>query len=865
MQKLKNKTLAILIAVILTSTSASMTLLPAANAHTPAWTIPTWAFLSVAPNPVSTGQVVSVNFWINQVPPTAFNVYGDRWHNMLVKVTLPDGTNKNLGPFTSDSTGGTHTTYTPTEIGNYTFVFSFPGQVLAGENPVINGPPFGVDYINDTFEASQSPSVTLVVQQQPIAPLPLTPLPTSYWTRPIPALNINWNTISGNWLGLAPVSFGTTGMYNADENFNPYTTAPNSAHIMWTKPYSFGGMIGGEFGGSETYSNYMSTAQYQPKFQPIVMNGVLYYTLFPGSSSCPEGWVAVDLRTGQTLWTKNTTTTLMCGQIYDFVQPSQYGGIPYLWDVISNGDGVPPPANNTYGMYDAMTGNWILNVTIPPTIGYGLEIPAVTWVEGKDGSLLGYYIDQASGTLNMWNSSKAIIQYGVITGADSDTFTWQPPLGATIPWELGIEWNVSIANTVSGNPIDPPLGISAVTSSVILLSSTPGGTIGGWQPGYVYRAGYSAVDGSLLWGPLNQTETPWTRLSTSPAKDGVFAEQINELVNQWTGYSINTGQKLWGPTVNPNPQDVFGYYTISSMIAYGSLFTADLGGYVHAYDIQTGKLLWTFFTGSSGLESPYGAWPIFHMDAIADGKIYIMGGHVYNPPLFRGSQLYCIDATSGKEIWSIFNFPTTNSASAAIADGILVEPNAYDNQIYAYGMGPSKTTISAPSIGVTTAAPMTITGTVTDISAGSQQNAVAANFPNGLPAVSDASMTQFMEAVYMQQTMPTNVTGVPVALSVIDSNGKNYNIGTTITNAMGTYGLTWTPTTAGNYTVVASFGGSQSYYGSSASTYFYASAASTTTTANSAADTYFVPAIAGLFVLVIIVLILVVLSMRKRP
>src|SRR5208337_5262984 len=141
----------------------------------------------------------------------------------------------------------------------------------------------------------------------------------------------------------------------------------------------------------------------------------------------------------------------------------------------------------------------------------------------------------------------------------------------------------------------------------------------------------------------------------------------------------------------------------------------------------------------------------------------------------------------GKELWSINDFPITNSATVAIADGYLVEPNAYDNQIYAYGMGPSKTTVTAPNIGVTTSTPVTITGTVTDISAGTQQNAVAANFPNGVPCVSDASMSQFMEAVYEQQPMPTNATGVPVSLSVIDSNGNYRQIGTTTTNSMGTF------------------------------------------------------------------------------
>jgi hypothetical protein len=809
----RNKTLSTIALILILTISSLMAAVSTANAHTPPLNIPTWAFLSVAPNPVGVGQSVSVNFWIDKLPPTAFNVYGDRWHNMKVTVTKPDGTIETLGPFTSDDVGSSHTTYTPTVTGTYTFVFNFPGQVLTGENPVVNGPPFGVAYINDTYEASQSPSVKLIVQQQPILPLPLPPLPTGYWQRPIPALNINWNTISGNWLGLATVSFGTTGMYYATENFNPYTTAPNTAHIVWTKPYAFGGLIGGEFGGTETNSNFMSTSQYEPKFAPIIMNGVLYYTLYPGSSSNPEGWVAVDIRTGQTLWTKNTTTTLMLGQIYMYVSPSQYGGIPYLWDVIFPGDGVAPtPNTETFGMYDAMTGNWILNI-VNVTAPYGLEIPQVSWVEANDGSLLGYYVDPTSNTLDMWNSSLAIINYSQNTGQNTDYWTWRPPQGANIDWSLGIEWSVPITTTMTAAngakvPI-PGIGISAVTSDVILMSATPGGT---FQLGYTYRAGYSAINGALLWGPLNQTETPWTRLSSSPALDGVFAEQSNELVNQWTGYSIATGQKLWGPTANPNTQDVFGYYTISSMIAYGKLYTADLGGYVNAYDLQTGKLSWTYFLGNSGFESPYGAWPIFHIDAIADGKIYIMGGHVYNPPLFRGSQLWAIDATSGQKVWSIYNYPTTNSASAAIADGYLVEPNAYDNQIYCYGKGRSATAVTAtPGVGNV----VTIQGTVTDQSPGQTSLGVPAA---GTPAISDDSMTQWMEYLYMQQTKPTDATGVPVILTATGSNGQAINVGTVTSDVNGQFKIAWTPPSNDLYTITASFAGSNSYFSSSAET-----------------------------------------------
>ncbi len=154
---------------------------------------------------------------------------------------------------------------------------------------------------------------------------------------------------------------------------------------------------------------------------------------------------------------------------------------------------------------------------------------------------------------------------------------------------------------------------------------------------------------------------------------------------------------------------------------------------------------------------------------------------------------------------------------------MLARFNGYDNQIYGYGRGPSKLTVDAPSVGVTTASPIIIKGTVTDISAGSQQQAVAANFPNGLPCISDASQSQFMEAVYQQQPMPNNLTGVPVTINVVDSNGNYRTIGTAVSNAYGTYSLTWTPDISGDYTVIANFEGTGSYYSSDAATAFHAS------------------------------------------
>jgi hypothetical protein len=89
-------------------------------------------------------------------------------------------------------------------------------------------------------------------------------------------MNLDWYAIAGNWLGYTLGSGGGGaggGYYNNTANFNPYSTAPNSAHILWTKPYSFGGIMGGDFGGTQYGSNYNSNNMYQPKWGGIIING----------------------------------------------------------------------------------------------------------------------------------------------------------------------------------------------------------------------------------------------------------------------------------------------------------------------------------------------------------------------------------------------------------------------------------------------------------------------------------------------------------------------------------------------------------------------------------------------------------------
>ena len=130
---------------------------------TPEKSVVTQSYLNVAPNPVGVGQIVTINFGLNQVPPHVNGTYGNGWINLTIKVTVPDGTTITLGPFTTNATGRTVAIFTPSQVGNYTLQTVFSGETL-----------FSVYY-----EPSNSNTVTLSVQQQPIQSPSPPPTPTA--------------------------------------------------------------------------------------------------------------------------------------------------------------------------------------------------------------------------------------------------------------------------------------------------------------------------------------------------------------------------------------------------------------------------------------------------------------------------------------------------------------------------------------------------------------------------------------------------------------------------------------------------------------------------------------------------------------
>jgi hypothetical protein len=167
-----------------------------------------------------------------------------------------------------------------------------------------------------------------------------------------------------------------------------------------------------------------------------------------------------------------------------------------------------------------------------------------------------------------------------------------------------------------------------------------------------------------------------------------------------------------------------------------------------------------------------------------------------------------------------------SGSGAAIADGYIVGLNAYDNQLYCFGKGPSGTTVDAPMTAITVGTNAVIRGTVTDQSVGAIALAQKEGMMNGVAAVSDNSMEAWMEYLYEGQVTPQNVVGVPVSIDSIDPNGNNVHLGDAISDSNGLYSLAWTaPNVPGKYTVIATFAGSKSFYSSQAETAMYVSQA----------------------------------------
>jgi outer membrane protein assembly factor BamB len=880
--KIKAVTIAILLAF---SIGSSMILILPAEAHTPPLKISTFAFIQSVPNPIGVGQSTHVFMWIDKILSSSAIANDYRWHNYKLTITAPDGTTDvKTWDVCQDTTSSQGYNFVPDQVGNYTLKFDFPGQDVNAYSHV-NGL-----YNNDTYLAS-SASMTLTVQADPITNYPDTyPLPTEYWTRPIYGENPGWFTIASDWLGTGSPIMTTYGRYV------PGGVGPITSHIVWTKPTQSGGVVGGTnfITAGDTY--FEGSAYIQRYRNPIIAAGKLVYKDPLGFSSSNGGPMkCVDIRTGEILWSRTDIPALSFAYIYDTQQPNQHGVMQ------------PVLCTANFGMcFDLDTGNWLFNVT---------NVPSGMAALGPQGEVLRYVVSNGGSTtspdwyLAQWNSSRLFTTTGL---SPSQSGIYDASLPSRFDWNVSIPWlnvmgnqtettvqytNGTIANvkgysSTGSNPnaANPSSQLYAFAGDTIICRNGSLAGVGSFGSSYSTTSyTYFAVNinstkgtvGSIRWWNTIAPPENLTTVLQGPAdpSTGIFTESYRE-TSQWVGYSLSTGQKIWGPTPSQASLDYYGYFypglAEGQVVAPGRLFSAGMAGIVYCYDSSTGDLLWTFGNGgagnstNSGFQVP-GPYPTF-VNAVANGVVYIMTTeHTVETPIYKDARTRALNATDGTELWSLSNYNGGGTASTAVADGFETFYNGYDAQVYVVGKGPSALTVDAPMADLTLGQGLVIRGTVTDISAGTQQNEQAARFPHGVPAMSDQNMTAWMEYVYQQKPKPTNTIGVPVSIDVVDSNNNYRNIGVVTSDSSGSFSCQWVPDISGKYTVIATFAGSNAYWPSFAETSFAVDPSATTPTTApteqpvSIADQYFIPAIAGLFVFVAIIGAVIILVLKKRP
>ncbi|MBN2257590.1 MAG: PQQ-like beta-propeller repeat protein, partial [Anaerolineaceae bacterium] len=434
-----------------------------------------------------------------------------------------------------------------------------------------------------------------------------------------------------------------------------------------------------------------------------------------------------------------------------------HGGFSYLYVSVSAGYGQP----SNWVVFDAYTGDWRFTIN---------SIPSGTTFYGPNNEIYILRIDAVNNRLLVWSMNDALISTATGYGDGS--------------------WG----NTIEGKTFDA----SALPDGWIVNASIPAGlpstvVVAGYQDRVILGststeevtiAGLSLEagdEGDLLFNETYDAPSYWKDANVTVAgamggivasslEDGAVVVYIRETREHY-GFSTETGEYMWGPTpsehylnaLEDSPSNV-------RHIAYGNFYSASIGGEVYCYDVQTGDLKWTYQVTDPYSEMLWSNnwWvkPMF----ITDGKIYVAHTeHSAVDPRPRGAPFVCIDAETGEEIWRIDGaFRTTRwGGRAIIGDSIIALMDTYDQQVYAVGKGPSALTAQAPMSGVTVGSSVQITGTIMDVSPGTNDASLTTRFPNGVPAIADEDMSAWMLHVYKQFEEPM-VNGVEVILCAVD-------------------------------------------------------------------------------------------------
>ena len=793
----KNKSKISTISIILLLTlSAIIIALPSVSAQQ---TQVSYPFIGVVPNPVGVNQVIVLHTGIFQ----QLSQVQMGWENITISILRPDGQTDYITGIKTDSTGGTGRTYTPTLVGTYTIKTIFPEQALTAEKTAPGFP------IGTVFLASESAPLELVVQEEPIEYYPGHPLPQEYWTRPIDAQLREWYQVTGNWLGASDTA-PTVVKGNSD--------APKTAHILWTKPLTAGGVAGAPGTVGEFWSFSHGDA-YEGKWtNRLIINGILIYC--HRTNDRPLLYHAVDIHTGEEIWSKVIldNRTIAFGQNLVWSGQNHHAVYPYFWVTIGS----------DWYAFEPLTGEWQFTIE---------NVPSGTTISDENGWLYRVNLNYNAGEGYIWSMVDFVEPFDDPTS--SNTGSWLPA-GSFYGYRYrtldaaAVDADGNLTReaargyitefTFQNDPVlrntramawgDKVFGLQYSTTEIITwaISLAPG-----HEGALLY---YNTWNAPAYWDE-GQVQIEFEAISL---EEGYAAFWVKDTLEHYF-FSTDTGDYVSGPTTPEYYMNYYGWTELGerpNIIWDGKFYSSGAGGVIYCFDIADASTLWTY-----AAEDPYQEylfannwWQFFNW--IVDGKLY--SGHMEHSaiePMPRGAPFLCLNATTGDVIFRADGlFRSTRwGGRAIIGDSIMVEMDTYDNRLYAVGKGPSAITVESTLAGVQQGRSVTVAGTVTDVSPGTESENLQLRFPNGVPVVADESMSEWMLYVYKQFEKPMNTVGVDVRIQTINPAGEFSWIGTAQTDSFGKYSYSFIPQMEGIYTVLVTFLGTGSYYGATTETH----------------------------------------------
>jgi hypothetical protein len=819
-------------------------------------TFHTQSWISARPSVIGVGQTVLINVW-----STPASAAGRRLLGYHITITKPDGTTVEFTQDSERDTAATWLEYVPDQVGTYKYKVEFPGTFLpAGvyndgkiyvDSAAAGAGYQGVPTIytgSSYYNPASSPEYTFTVQQDMVWSWGAISPPTDYWTRPVAPELREWLSVIGDWPWYGPAGPDFYQRYPNDSpywtprtDFYPYVQGPSSAHIAWKRVDAIAGITGsGRYAtyGAEgwSYSVPFATSSSSPSVITMVIGGRGYMTVPRVRSDLINGSIqqvsttalqCVDLRTGEMLWEVDGFTHSQA--LASFGSWTFGGAIEYPSTIVYL-DG------SRLCKYNGNTGAQTLNTSISPLTsaihymnGYALGVQTIGSGTNATYRLINF---TTSGTSTNFTTR--------ITGNISWPISSFP---ATTDFTSGVavSFGRGLIGTNGNTPEQRMVSISITTGQVLVNKSlTPAGAD--------ELMGYSGA--------------------SDVCDHGIYA--FLTAWGQFKGYDVRTGNLVWTSDRMDAQWDANGFGAYDTTSAYGMFYRAAYSG-IYAFDWKTGKIVWKYEAPAiSPFETPYidkNGTTVYSFNgdiyASGDGKIYsINTEHTPTQPITRGWQLHCINATTGE---GIFKTIMTGSMGA-IADGYMAISESYTGTLYVLGKGRSETTVTAPDTAVPLGTTVVIKGTITDLSPAQP----------GTPCVSKASMATQME--YLHRQMPIGglwgnetITGVPVTLTAMDSNGNAINIGTPTSNGYyGTYNFAWTPPKEGTYQIMATFAGDESYGSSGAATAVSVVPAAVTPTQAPTATPITMPpyemyTVGSAVAVIIAVAIATLLLLRKRP